>query len=259
MAIRRWLSIGVLAFLATGIPVSLSAFPAAAQQSVERSFKVGAAVELVVKTGSEDLEVRAGDAVTVRIECTIKPQNNYRDHGADSEDFERVSQFLETHLPVRQEGNRISIEPLEQGMLRHANIRYDVTVPADTRLTFETGSGDLIVEDIRGPVEFTSSSGDMKLRSVRESVHVHTDSGDVVMEDVGQGGVDVETQSGDVVAHLASQAGYDLKLHTDSGDYSVTPDLTLQAGDTKKEVRGKIRGGGKPVNIRTASGDIHVD
>jgi hypothetical protein len=228
-----------------------------ARQSIERNLKVTGAVELEVRTSSEDLKVQAGEAGSVAVTCIVRPQNN-SDEGR--EELEKTAQFLESHLPLRQEGNHISIEPLQdREMLRHANIIYEITVPADSSLTFETSAGDLSVEGLRGSVEFRSSSGDMRLKSVEGSVRAHTSSGDVSLEDMGKGAIEVETQSGDVTIQLASQVGYDLSAHTSSGDFAIGPELTLEAGDTKHEVRGKVRGGGTRLQVQTASGDIRVD
>ena len=138
-----------------------------ARQSIERNLKVTGAVELQVRTGSEDLIVRAGDAGSVAVTCVVKPQNDSDD---ENDEVDKTAQFLESHLPLHQEGNHISIEPLdEREMLRHAIIVYELTVPSDTSVTYKTGAGDLSVEGIRGSVEFTSGSGDIRLRSVREA------------------------------------------------------------------------------------------
>lgn len=230
---------------------------AADQKSFERTFKVAGAVELVVKTGSEDLKVRGGDDGQVLVRCILKTQN---DHDFDDADVEKASQYIESNLPVRQEGNRILIDPLgNREMFRHLNVEYELTVPANSKLTYETGSGDLIVDGIRGPVDYSSGSGDVQVRSVQDGVRVHTGSGDVSLEDVGKGAVDVSTQSGDVSVRLDSLMGYDVTAHTGSGDFSIAQEITLEAGDTKSEVRGKVRGGGTPVKLRTGSGDIRVE
>ncbi len=231
--------------------------PTTEQKPIERTFKVTGAVVLEVKTGSEDLRVRGGDDGQVLVRCILKSQN---DHDFDDEEVEKAGQYIESNLPVRQEGNRISIDPLgNRDRFRRLNVEYELTVPANARLTYETGSGDLVVEGIHGPVDYSSGSGDVKISSVQEGIRVHTGSGDVSLEDVGKGAIEVSTQSGDVSVRLDSKAGYDVTAHAGSGDFSIAPEFTLEAGDTKSEVRGKVRGGGTPVKLRTGSGDIRVE
>jgi len=256
IARSRW-EMAIAAAATMGIGMGLFSTDAFARQSIERNLKVTGVVELEVRTGSEDLVVRAGEAGSVAVTCVVKPQNDSDD---ENYEVEKTAQYLDSHLPLHQEGNHISIEPLgDREMLRHSNIIYELTVPPDTSVTFKTGSGDLSVEGIRGAVDFTSGSGDMRLKSVQGSVRAHTSSGDVSLEEMGKGGIEVETQSGDVAIKLASESGYDLSAHTSSGDFSIGPEFALEAGDTKNEVRGKIRGGGTPLHLRTSSGDIRVD
>lgn len=249
---RRLLAAAIL-----GPGIGLLGVDALAQKMVERNFKVSGAVEIEARTASEDLAVRAGGDGSVLLRCLVKPQN---DSGDDSDAVERTTQFLESNLPVHQDGNHLSIDRLgDPEMLRHVSVLYELTVPANAKLTFTTGSGDLSVEGIHGPVEFTSGSGDLRVRSVRDKVRAHTGSGDVELEDSGNGGIEVETSSGDVAVRLASQVGYDLSAHTGSGDFSIAHEFNLEPGDTKRDVRGKLRGGGTPLTIRTGSGDIRID
>jgi DUF4097 and DUF4098 domain-containing protein YvlB len=76
---------------------------------------------------------------------------------------------------------------------------------------------------------------------------------------MGKGAIDVDTSSGDVFVRLDSKAGYDVTAHTGSGDFSIAQEITMEAGDTRSEVRGKVRGGGNPVSVRTGSGDIRIE
>jgi len=54
--------------------------------------------------------------------------------------------------------------------------------------------------------------------------------------------------------------GFDLDAHTGSGDVetnglSITTEGTFGHGN----LRGKVRGGGVPVEVQTSSGDIRID
>jgi DUF4097 and DUF4098 domain-containing protein YvlB len=54
-------------------------------------------------------------------------------------------------------------------------------------------------------------------------------------------------------------ASFDLHAHTSSGSISVNHPLTVQGAVGKKEVRGKVRSGGVPVEVETGSGSIQID
>jgi DUF4097 and DUF4098 domain-containing protein YvlB len=58
---------------------------------------------------------------------------------------------------------------------------------------------------------------------------------------------------------LVSDAAFDLDAHTSSGSISVGMPMTVQGTLGRKEVHGKIRGGGIPMEIQTGSGDIEIE
>jgi DUF4097 and DUF4098 domain-containing protein YvlB len=57
---------------------------------------------------------------------------------------------------------------------------------------------------------------------------------------------------------LASEAGFDLDAHTSSGSISVSQPVTVQGSMGRKELRGKVHGGGVPVEVETGSGNIEI-
>ena len=246
----------LLAAALLGPSIGFMGATAFAQNAIERTLKVNGPVEIEARTASEDLIVRAGADGKVLIRCTVKPQNE----SDEAEALEKTAEYAESNLPVHQDGNHIFIDRLgNPEFLRRANLLYELTVPANTKLTFTTGAGDLKVEGIRGPIDFSSGSGDMSVRAVPESIRARTSSGDVELEDSGKNGIVVQTQSGDVVMHLPASAGYEISAHTSSGDFSIGHALDLMPSDSKHEIQGTLRGGGAPLTVRTASGDITID
>ena len=53
----------------------------------------------------------------------------------------------------------------DRHLSRNISIDYELTVPTETQFNGQTGSGDLSVEGIRGPVDAKTGSGDMSFRS----------------------------------------------------------------------------------------------
>ena len=64
--------------------------------------------------------------------------------------------------------------------------------------------------------------------------------------------------SGGVRLKLASDAAFDLDAHTSSGSISVNQPVTVQGTIGRKELHGKVRGGGVPVEVETGSGNIEI-
>jgi hypothetical protein len=258
----------------------------------ERTFTVSGPVELQVKNGSGDVIVREGESGTVQIKAKIYVGNRW--FGNDQSDA-RVH-AIEANPPLEQSGNTVRVRELEGH--QNISINYEITVPADTRVRSETGSGDVTVDGIHGPVEAQTGSGDVKMHDVHGNVHAETGSGDTKFEGIeaerveiktgsgdvqlrnlqcalvahtGSGDIQAEgrptghwrldTSSGEVSVHLPSDLAFDLNAHSGSGDIHASGGLavTVQGSLGHGELRGKVRGGGIPVDLETGSGDISVD
>ena len=79
---------------------------------------------------------------------------------------------MESNPPIQQSGNDVRIGHIDDSELRHnISISYEVTVPAETQVRIETGSGSQTVEGVRGPLEANAGSGGLKIsRSAIASV-----------------------------------------------------------------------------------------
>jgi DUF4097 and DUF4098 domain-containing protein YvlB len=124
----------------------------------------------------------------------------------------------------------------------------------------ETGSGYLTLEQTApGSVRAETGSGGVELRNVRGSLQAQAGSGSIKAEGDATGEWVVHTGSGSVQLRLPQSASFDLNAHTGSGSISLNHPVTVQGSIGKKEVRGKVGGGGVPVEVQTGSGDIVID
>lgn len=234
----------------------------------------------------------AGEAGTVRIRGKIQVHDNWGDSNA-----EQKVHYLEQNPPILQDGNHIRIGHLEdQALARNVSVDYELEVPVETEISSTTGSGDVSVEGIRGPVNARSGSGDMKFRSVSGDVSLKTGSGDARLDEISAGHVEVETGSGDVElrdlrcamrvrtgsgdiraegqlsgdwtlhagsgevnVRLPSETGFDLDAHTSSGEIHTSLPITVQGSIGRGELHGKVNGGGARLELRTGSGDISIN
>jgi DUF4097 and DUF4098 domain-containing protein YvlB len=122
-----------------------------------------------------------------------------------------------------------------------------------------TGSGHIILEQTApGSVRAGTGSGGMELRGVRGSLEATAGSGEVTAEGNPTGSWTLHTGSGNVRLKLASDAAFDLEAHTSSGRISVEQPVTVQGTMGRKDLHGKVRGGGVPVEVETGSGNIEI-
>ena len=68
----------------------------------------------------------------------------------------------------------------------------------------------------------------------------------------------VHSGSGSIHLRLPSDASFDLNARTSSGSISLDHPVTVQGTMGKKEIRGKVRGGGVTVEVETGSGNIEI-
>jgi len=126
-------------------------------------------------------------------------------------------------------------------------------------LDAESGSGNITMAQVSaGSVRASTGSGDVDLSGVRGSLEATTGSGTVRAEGDPKGAWRLHTGSGSVSVRFPSQASYDLYAHTGSGGISVGPPITVQGSVNKHEMRGKVGGGGVPVELETGSGEIEI-
>ena len=187
-------------------------------------------------------------------------------HSRDAVDLEPVT-------PTYEDGELVvDLNRLERaGLLRHHTVDVRVTLPADSGvrattgqgditasgrlgggvlttgqgdisiaeandLTAKTGSGDVSVHQVNGPLDLTTGSGDISVAENSSTVRASTGSGDITLAAIVQDGT-VNSGSGDItVSVVQGQA----KLSTGSGDLTVS----------------EITSGGLKTN--TAAGDISI-
>lgn len=122
-----------------------------------------------------------------------------------------------------------------------------------------TGSGHITLEQTAsGSVRANTGSGGMELRGVHGSLDARAGSGTITAEGNPTGSWSVDSGSGNIHLKLASEASFDLDAHTSSGSISVSQPVTVQGTMGHKELRGKVHGGGVPVQVETGSGNIEI-
>ncbi len=141
-----------------------------------------------------------------------------------------------------------------------------------------TGSGSIVAKDVAGgfdgqtgsrnlkleqtsqrSVRAQTGSGDLELRNLRGSVQAQSGSGSIRADGDPTGQWTLHTGSGGVTLGFPQNASFELNAHTGSGSINVNHQLTVQGAIGKKNVHGKVGGGGVPVQIDTGSGDISID
>src|SRR5581483_5546637 len=220
---------------------------ASVRGSFERTLQVSGPVNLQVLTRSGDITVRNGPAGTVKISGKIHVEDSWFS-GRRQDDVNEV----EKTPPIHQEGNNIHVDYLNYHGI---SVDYEITVPADTTLHAQSGSGDQRIEGLTGAVDLESGSGDMMLRDLSREVRLRTGSGNVEAHNISAP-FTAEAGSGDI--RLDEKDAGDVHVHTGSGNIEirgVNGGLRAESGSGDVEVSGINKG---EWTVRTSSGDVDL-
>jgi DUF4097 and DUF4098 domain-containing protein YvlB len=218
-----------------------------AKGTFDRTFTINGPTRLDLSTGSGDVHVTVGATGEVRVHGEIQA-NHWGAEGGQK----RIEQ-VQSNPPIQQEGNLIRVGSVGQN-LHNVSIDYTIEVPAETEVHCNTGSGDVVVEGVKGPANFISGSGNVEASSIAGDIQTKTNSGDVKLDNV-HGQVQVGTGSGNI--EIQSAKG-EIRLGTGSGDIKIShpgDNVVATAGSGNIEVEGATA----DLRFHTGSGDIVVD
>ncbi len=213
----------------------------------------------------EDVEIRRvedGDGVTI---CVVYPQSD-ADDGCDFRGRVRRGDRRNRHWDDND-----------------TRVDFTVRVPAGTKLSANTVSGDVIARGLRGDTEVHSVSGDVRLTDVEgATVEAQTVSGSIELDGVNatelgaetvsgdidfrgeirpRGDYDLKTLSGDVVMRIPRGTGAEITGSTFSGDFhsdfSITSRTTSRFTRSQR-ISGTIGDGSARIRVESFSGDVEV-
>jgi len=195
----------------------------------------------------------------------------------------------EVRIHERQVGDRVELEArvpdwhMDFLNFGDRSLHIDLHVPRDTRTDVHSGDGSVEVSGLQGEVRINTGDGSIHAMGVGGSLDARTGDGSVHADGrfdslnvrTGDGSVEVsvnpgsrvssawriETGDGGVNVRLPRELSADLDVHTGDGSLDVDLPLTMKSantGEDRKDLHGKLNGGGQPLYIRTGDGGIHV-
>lgn len=262
----------VAIFVSVVLLVPVIAF-ARAEQSFDKTLNVSSGVNLDLTTGSGGVVIKSGGANQVVVHGTVRSSNDW--WGGDAENMVKS---VASNPPIQQNGNSIRIGyNLPEDAKRHVSIAYEVTVPADTTLAVNTGSGEISVEGVRASAKLHTGSGSIRANDLGRDSRLETGSGSIHADSVaapmfastGSGSIQADlTGSGDVEVHTGS-GGIDLRgvnggLRGRTGSGHISADGNIKGPWDLHTGSGGVRlalgsSGGFNLNVHTGSGSIHSD
>ncbi|MGH9451332.1 MAG: DUF4097 family beta strand repeat-containing protein [Terriglobia bacterium] len=248
--LRPLLLAAVISSLAA-VGLSAAGFDAAGQGSFDRTLAVTGPVELEVSTGSGNVTVTSGSSRAVHVRGVIKA--NIHSFFGGSGNVEAAVRQLESNPPILQDGNFIRIGRINDPELRrHVSIDYVIETPSGTQLNAASGSGDVSVSGVQGPVKAVTGSGNLKIADIQDELTATTGSGDIRAESI-KGEVHLRTGSGTVRAIGVGGAFY---VSTGSGDVTVQDNNGGSGRVSTGSGNVRLTGVNGSLRVGAGSGDI---
>ncbi|HEX9119887.1 MAG TPA: DUF4097 family beta strand repeat-containing protein [Terriglobales bacterium] len=108
-------------------------------------------------------------------------------------------------------------------------------------------------------IDFQTGSGGIRVDDVRGAVRAHTGSGSIELQGQPTGDWNMSTGSGGIIVRLPAQAAFYLSAHTSSGSIHTDRQVTVQGTIGKRDLRGTVNGGGFHLDLHTGSGSIRIE
>lgn len=256
------------------LAIALAA-PATAQDgSFERTLNVTGPVNLSVDTNSGGITGTTGSSGRVVIRGEIRRRRDMIFRRGSAADVEEAEQ----NPPISQTGNTIRITKLGSSLRRKLSISYEITVPQNTRVSADTGSGGIRISDVEGPVDadtgsgsivaellsagpvvLDTGSGSIRVSGVEGRLTASTGSGSIKIEGIPSGDWEVKSSSGGITVVVPENSSFDLHARTSSGGIRTDFPITVQGRLSKKQLSGRVGQGGPRMELRTSSGSIRIE
>ena len=206
------------------------------EKTVEKSFEGIQSVDLSTASGDCEIQKGKGDVVQVRVVYT------YDD---------------DVYTPkMEKNGSNLNLEEKFKANNVHGTSKWELFIPDGLTIGYNTGSGDLVVSDLKGDINFNSGSGDAHAGDFEGELKFNSGSGDSYIDDV-LGELKANSGSGD---HHISDSKLTAKANTGSGDIELT---NSKGGYKLNTGSGDVKAGGLTLSekgsFNTGSGDVEVE
>ena len=153
----------------------------------------------------------------------------------------------------------IDIQSSRGSVVAHSGSGAINTTSVGGDLEVHTGSGRVSVANGGdGRTVVTTGSGDINVRQAKGSLRLRAASGDVVVGGDPLDAWHVTTASGSVTLSVPPDARFDLDARSSSGRLDSQHPITVLGEFSRRQLHGKVRGGGPQVDVSTASGSIRI-
>jgi hypothetical protein len=140
-------------------------------------------------------------------------------------------------------------------------VQYHVRVPKSALVRARTANGLMAVESLKGRLVANTVNGSISGRDLSGGVEARAVNGPVEIEvnAVGEDPIDLRTTNGNIQLRLPQTAKINLAANCVNGVIDTSAlTLDLMGEQSRRRVRGRMNGGGTPIELNTVNGKIEV-
>ena len=160
-------------------------------------------------------------------------------------------------------------------------VDIDIHVPKQGRVRLRTGDGSIRLANFKGAMELESGDGHQDIVSVDGTLHVRTGDGKIDASGrfdglemvTGDGQIEaralpgstvasnwsLRTGDGNITLEVPDTLAADINLHTGDGRITTDFPMTMEGRIDKKDIHGKLNGGGNLLTVHTGDGSIRLE
>jgi putative adhesin len=244
--------------LTAACDIALSGAREEATETVTRSFPLSSGGTLDIATTNGRIEVVAGTGSTVEVTATKVAKAATKEGAQELLKKLQIKEEVSADLvKLRAERDGGGNGPSLHSWGTSAEVRYSVTVPANTKLLLATTNGQIEVADVKNAAHLETVNGQIKARGLSGEVKASTVNGgvDIALASV-TGDVNVETTNGGVTVRLPGDAKAVLLGRTTNGGLTVDGLQVEEVERSRRRLEARLNGGGRRIEAETTNGGI---
>jgi hypothetical protein len=237
--------------------------PGAAKQTVEVREQWARSVpapdgqlQIVNVSGAIEIEAREGTSLDIRAEKIA--------HGTSEQAARDLLSHVNITIETAENGLTVQTERIA-GVLIGASfdVVYHVAVPPSTPLRVRSSRGDVTIAGSSERLSVMAANGSVTGRMLSGRIEVRATNGNAKIDvaEVGREPIDIRAVNGFVQLGLPVSANANVSLTSANGRADVAGLPFENFGDPIRDtrrIRGRINGGGTPIDVNAVNGDIHV-
>jgi DUF4097 and DUF4098 domain-containing protein YvlB len=225
-------------------PFDLGDLGGAQRERVEQTFAVGAAPDLEITNFAGAITIRSGEEELIRVVATKRASSQSR--------LDRIT------VDMQARGGDVVIRTRKDFDTGNASVDLEITVPAGSRVSVDTGAGEVNVRGVTGQIDIHSGAGSVDVRDAQGTAQVGLGAGQIRYEGTPSGDCRFETGVGEIILRLPESPN--VRIDVGSGLGSVDVEFDVAGSVALRSANGVIGDGHQgSIFAHTGVGSVRVE